>query len=194
VLKYVTEEDLKKYFEFCADVARPLVQAPPPILWHYTTGDGLIGILTTKTIFATQVSCMNDQSEFRYANERYRKALAEHPRDALSADGQWALETLIDIETAAAGDAAAYRDRWFVTSFSASPDDLSQWRAYGGGENGYAIGFRSDMISAGCIAHRSALFKVSYDVDQHRTIAARIVRGTLDFFLDRAGEAGRPNS
>lgn len=32
---------------------------------------------------------------------------------------------------------------YFVTCFSEEEDDLSQWRAYCGGENGYAIGFRA---------------------------------------------------
>ena len=36
------------------------------ILWHYTNGAGLLGILETGTIFSTQVSCVNDSTECRF--------------------------------------------------------------------------------------------------------------------------------
>jgi hypothetical protein len=35
------------------------------ILWHYTNGAGLLGILETGTIFSTRASCANDSRECR---------------------------------------------------------------------------------------------------------------------------------
>jgi hypothetical protein len=193
MLKYVTPEDHQKYFVFCQSTVRPLLKAPPSVIWHYTTGDGLIGILKSHTIFSTQISCMNDQSEFRYANGLYREALAAHPRTGLSADGQWALDKLIAGETEAAGDAAAVRNKWFVSSFSAARDDLSQWRAYGGGENGYAIGFKSEVIAATGRPQGSDLINVTYDQSQQRTLAAQVVAATIDFFTDGITKRRAPN-
>ncbi len=58
----------------------------------------------------------------------------------------------------------------FVTCFSEEKDDLSQWRAYAGGENGYAIGFRAvDLFGI----PNSMLVRVNYDTDLHRTLAKR---------------------
>jgi hypothetical protein len=45
------------------------------VLWHYTTGVGLKAILESGTLFATQVSCLNDSSEIRYAIGMFKKAL-----------------------------------------------------------------------------------------------------------------------
>jgi hypothetical protein len=36
------------------------------MLWHYTNGAGLLGILETGTIFSAQVSCVNDSTEYRF--------------------------------------------------------------------------------------------------------------------------------
>jgi hypothetical protein len=37
------------------------------IVWHYTTGESLIEIIRTGSLFATQVACLNDTTELRYA-------------------------------------------------------------------------------------------------------------------------------
>jgi hypothetical protein len=39
---------------------------PDVILWHHTNGSGLFGILETRIIFSTQVSCVNTSAECRF--------------------------------------------------------------------------------------------------------------------------------
>jgi hypothetical protein len=38
--------------------------SPPPILYHYTSQDGLLGILDSKSIWASKVQYLNDEQEF----------------------------------------------------------------------------------------------------------------------------------
>jgi hypothetical protein len=47
------------------------------LLWHYTNGDRLIGIVESGTLYSTQVSCVNDSSEVRYGQALFKKALTD---------------------------------------------------------------------------------------------------------------------
>ena len=39
----------------------------PHVLYHYTSADGLIGILSSKSIWLTDLRYMNDLSELQYS-------------------------------------------------------------------------------------------------------------------------------
>ena len=58
-----------KYQEFVSQQVKQLGSLDfdrEVILWHYTNGGGLLGILETGTIFSTQASCVNDITECRF--------------------------------------------------------------------------------------------------------------------------------
>jgi hypothetical protein len=40
---------------------------PPKVLWHYTTQDGLLGIIETGSIHASNILYLNDATEYTYA-------------------------------------------------------------------------------------------------------------------------------
>jgi hypothetical protein len=50
-------------------------ESPPPTLFHFTDCDGLVGILTTKTLRASLATSLNDASETKYAISRLRSRL-----------------------------------------------------------------------------------------------------------------------
>lgn len=68
-----------------------------------------------------------------------------------------------------------------MSCFSDIEDDLSQWRAYGGGENGYAIGFRAKDLFG---IPNSYVVRVAYDRDLHLKLAKEAAKATVDFFLE----------
>lgn len=39
--------------------------SPPPILHHYTTQEGLLGIVESKSIWATNIYYLNDAAEYK---------------------------------------------------------------------------------------------------------------------------------
>ena len=41
----------------------------PATVWHYTTGQGLLAILEDKSLWATQIACLNDTSEYGYGSD-----------------------------------------------------------------------------------------------------------------------------
>lgn len=109
----------------------------PERLYHYTNTAGLKGILWSKEIHCTQVQYLNDEQELYHAAELVAKRVREH------AD----LEPFERVRTYAI-DFAENRmmSRICVASFSEQGDDLGQWRSYGSGSNGYAIGFIGDRL------------------------------------------------
>jgi hypothetical protein len=68
---------------------------------------------------------------------------------------------------------------YFVTCFSSLEDDLSQWRSYGGGENGYAIGILAKDLFG---TSNSLVARVNYDPDLHASLADEAAQATVRFY------------
>jgi Protein of unknown function (DUF2971) len=129
---------------------------------------------------------VNDQTELRYATHLYKRAVQEYAaHHALSADERYLYEA---IEQRLSNENAA--SPWFITCFTELPDDLSQWRAYGGGEGGYAIGFRSSDLNTHGVRDRAFLVNVSYDPGAHERMASAVADATFKFY--RSGLSQRP--
>jgi hypothetical protein len=78
---------------------------------------------------------------------------------------------------------------YFVSCFSTLEDDLSQWRSYSGGENGYAIGIRTkDLFGTA----NSLVVRVVYDKDKHADLARQAAEATVRFYKEGL-EAGIEN-
>jgi hypothetical protein len=67
--KYITTEDLAAYEQWCAPHVAAFNPIPSGPLYHYTTGNGLIEIIKSGELWATQVACLNDSSELLYPIE-----------------------------------------------------------------------------------------------------------------------------
>ena len=151
------------------------------LLWHYTNGPGLLSILSSGTIYSTQVSCLNDSSEIRYGQVLFQKALTESIASFTGDDRvkQFAVCYLKLIEEAATLIAPPHAPSpFFVTCFSSEDDELSTWRAYGPGQKGYAIAFKANRL----FNSPNALLKVNYDAKVHKELATEVVAATLKFY------------
>lgn len=115
---------------------------PPPLLYHYTSPNGLIGILRAKELWATNTSFLNDFNELVEATNTAKNAIW----NMLNRRGLTSGEvSLLEEMRQQAGSAAK---RYYVCSFSEDGDSLSQWRAYCPNSGGYAIGFPSRQLAA----------------------------------------------
>lgn len=151
------------------------IRSDPPqgLLYHYTTQAGLLGILKSKSIWATHIRYLNDTSEGQIFAELLQNELkqrtAAQPNDAFA--GLAALSHMMGRALSQHTDRDIFMHgsmafSWiidqdaFVTSFSGEPDLLSQWRAYSG-DTGYSIGFTGSYLeSAGVrfLANRKGSF------------------------------------
>ena len=180
----IPKEERARYVDFAVQLSRDLgsIAIPPDkILWHYTNGSALLAILESMSIYSTHISCLNDTTELRYGSKLFQEALANLRQTATDnaalrlPDG--ALSCFKENPDFPAQAVAIH----FVACFSEKRDDLSQLRAYGNGENGYAIGFRAGDLW-GC--PNSALVRISYDESLHRQLARKAAEAMVDFAMD----------
>lgn len=180
----VTADENDKYRRFVNAIANELgvfAFHPETIIWHYTNEQGLLGILQSASLFATQVAFLNDRRETKYAQNLFLEAIK-----------------LIQTERASDPEAVAFLDlvqaaikddpdnptqgtsKFFVTSFSGEEDSIDQWNQYSKW-HGYAIGF----IARGFFREpNSTLYRVVYDHEKQLSAVKKIAAATLDFFRE----------
>lgn len=164
-------------------------------LFHYTSAGGFKGILETQCIYATDSAFLNDLSEITYAADKVarhlEKRIAERDESPPPEGSEWwqrlnlmreAVVALDNIENSNAAEYARtgsglsiYDGATYVACFTNEPDQLSQWRGYGG--RGYAIGFTKEGLN-------------KLEIDGENTPAGEVVKvGYGDAVLDGSADA-----
>lgn len=157
---------------------RPL----PAFLFHYTNPAGLYGIVTSRSIRASCVHHLNDESEITHAvdiaSEIVKEEMQTPPSGILSDDDAVLLQLLYKMLM---HREALENKISFVAAFSEEGDLLSQWRAYGG-KGGYSIEFDArDLAQFG----RKAGFELApcfYDREEQKTLLRFAVRDCVEAF------------
>jgi hypothetical protein len=108
----------------------------PRVLYHYTSVDGLGGIIAHRQMWASHFAFMNDPAELHHADDHLRSAVASHV-DIAGGAGRAVLQRFLNSHPTE----RVYNDLdIFVACFSIDGDSLPQWRAYADDGRGYAIG------------------------------------------------------
>jgi len=141
--RYILPEDDAAYQAWAAPYVRLFFPRVTPALYHYTTGSNLIRILGSGELWATQLNCLNDASEYLYVMGRLRAHILKQYGSRVSSDTRFLLDLILQGRIS---HPEAAREGRFVACFTEDGDDLSQWRAYGGGEGGYALQFDSTYL------------------------------------------------
>jgi hypothetical protein len=148
----------------------------PTHLAHYTTADGLRGIIQNGNLWATSVYYLNDSSEIEYGCqllcEILTRAIAEESRDPVSKnifeEARKAFEP--------SGEMERLIRRTYVACFCETDNLLSQWRTYGQ-SGGYAISFPLRDLRGGITIsdhYHTGLHRVIYD-RQAQTLLLQLV-------------------
>jgi hypothetical protein len=180
----VTPQENEKYRQYVSDIAREMGVfdfKPDQIVWHYTNGEGFLGIIQSATLYATQVASLNDVRETKYGTDLYKdavKALLKEKAD--DPDAVTFLNAVLEFVKEEPDSPTHGTSKFFVTCFSADEDDVTQWDRYGG-DNGYAIGFYARGLWR---EPNSQLYRVVYDRDKQTAAARKITEATLSFFLE----------
>jgi hypothetical protein len=115
----------------------------PHELWHYTTVDGLRGIVSSGKVWATEARFTSDPTEYVFLRNAAIEFLkAEQQKQRLGSVGldADALLELINIHYEKGVLSPGFADV-FIASFSAAEDLKSQWIDYGMGYTGVSIAF-----------------------------------------------------
>lgn len=126
------------------------MRATPDVLYHYTTSAGLLGILSSRALWTSNVLFLNDAEELLHASEgtvaamsakadelkaRLDRGEPEFPNRPLLAIMEGIIMRLKQLQ-----EGGRLWGEVYVTCFCEDGDLLSQWRGYAGSD-GYALGF-----------------------------------------------------
>jgi hypothetical protein len=176
--------------EFLADCLLDHSEVPSRPLYHYTGGNGLIKIINTGTLLASQIGTLNDSMELAYATRLLQERMTAALKNSECARSHVAFELLVEQLTRIKPEATGV----YVTSFTEDGDSLSQWRGYADGEAGFAIGFDPSALSSAKRFQPSYLLKVEYDTDRQNELLSRIVRWTDEAFHALANQGSGPTA
>lgn len=156
-----------------SSVREVLDRDPPALLYHYTNQAGMVGILNNKEIWASHTQYLNDEQEFRHAIAAVGRVVGL--RQIGDSGGEQA-DLLKEMSGAVTGIEDA---NVCVCSFSEAGDVLSQWRAYGGGVSGFALGFSGQFIKE--IAQREDWWLVPcvYDDNEQSALIESLIDDVL---------------
>jgi hypothetical protein len=153
------------------------------ILYHYTTLNGLKGILENRAIWLSHVSQLNDPMEIQYGKRVITDLINDKMKDENNANLRSFYHTL-QVQVGTFGDIMHHP---FIFCFCENGDLLSQWREYSDRDGGYNFGIelsektkislQSDSFKNGRIPH---LRKIIYNKDEQLNIINRY----LDMIID----------
>ena len=148
---------------FRKSAAAAHLESPPDHLFHFTDCAGLIGILRTKTLWASLATSSNDRSEMRYVRDLLHELITSKEIDTKTLS----LKSL---------DVALDRQRWrvYVVSLCRRPDTALQWLHYGRSGAGVAIGFKTSHIERVPFRLSQVLYDRARQVEWCKSIVAAV--------------------
>lgn len=179
------------------------------LLWHYTTIDGLDGILTSEKDYLkfwfTRSDCLNDRSEGLYILELYNQVLTELYNEKIINKQLHNFCKQINLSKNTyvsfplpPDDSGASNLRLdflecdaFICCFSTKKDSLDMWRYYSNAFDGYALGFNKcilfDDYKKFSFSHykenvafaKLESFKVIYSNDEKKQILKKCIKKAL---------------
>ncbi len=177
-----------------AHLSRPI----PMVLWRYTSFRALEGIVTSKTIWASEYRFLNDEEEFRHAKKLADSLIDEEP--ATTASGSPIRDELRKMVNAAFSSGPMHEERLriMVASFSSVKDQLSQWRGYAGDSTGVCLGLDLRHLRAPEGISTTVTFAPClYKEDEKRALLKAIFgecsKGIEEYSLVRAKALGEFN-
>jgi hypothetical protein len=148
----------------------------PTEFFHYTSIEGLKGILENRCLWSTHFEYMNDSTEVIYGQTLTSEVIQERIVKC-SEITQVFLHQMFGLNDIIYRGTAIY-----LSCLCEDGDLLSQWRSYGSGGGGCAIGFKPRLISHGgkLMLPSSQQFgfgiaKVIYDEKEQHSLAYGLV-------------------
>jgi hypothetical protein len=147
------------------------------ILYHYTSQQGLLGIVQNKVLWMSNIRYLSDAAEFGYAAGLVREVLNQSLR---TERGPWndyyagILDTLDETLHSAPS----------VASFSEEGDLLSQWRAYTPNGLGFSVGFTYDCLKQLAKSQLCSIMRCSYEKSEHDAIVRELIGNAGKWIVD----------
>lgn len=143
-------------------------------IYHYTSPAGLLGILETGILWASDIWFLNDQMEFVIALELAGDVLEEYTHNSPNRFRRGLYHVLTDSLESVRGAHV------FVASFSENADQLSQWRGYCPTASGYSIGLSTKgLVRSGQRDPNFFVVPCIYDETEQRELIVAVLEEVL---------------
>lgn len=148
---------------------------PPSLIYHYTDGAGLRGILESGKLWFTDIFNLNDPTELKHGLNPAVVIMKRRAEEG-KADLKAVSEIFINVQQNRLEQIAHY----FVCCFSKDGNDLGQWRAYADNGRGYAISFDGVLLVQAFEKSRTdnklyMTFPITYEDDELRKMDEEII-------------------
>jgi len=185
-----TEEFHKRFTHFVHNAfqEKSSSKKAPAALYHYTSLDGLRGILDNTSFWASRIEYLNDKLEMKHGATILERCLNEYNGRHLTVTQQkllFMIQKLIadflnnDRHHVPTGMVPLTPYEYYTVSFSSGGDSLPQWRAYGD----VALGFEPRQLSNSATNLENQLFGV-LPVVYHEPDQESICRNILSFLMN----------
>ncbi len=179
------KETMNKFFiEWLAIHTSP----EPKLLYHYTTLEGLKGIIENRSIWFSHISTLNDPLELQYGRQLILEEINKHIEIEKDEHIKELLKNL-DTFITSFGERMLYV---YITCFCEDENLLSQWRSYSADGGGYNLGISINSetkfgLNLNDLSQSSntILRKVIYDPRQQKNI----INSYISKIIDGAREA-----
>lgn len=169
------------------------MEAGQEILYHYTDARGLLGIVQSGQLWASNAAFLNDSTEVVYMRDvladvaqEFRKKyqvdaeIRDYAADAYAGTGRFSdaqrrTASMISILEMAPTFPGGLFDV-YVSCFCSNGDLLSHWRGYPSTGGGYAVGLRSESLPQG----GGLLRRVVYDEQAQRQLLRDLLAPVID--------------
>jgi hypothetical protein len=188
------DEALRKIYSFNLQRFRAESELVPPLnrLYHYTTAEGLKGIVENHEIWATSAYYLNDSAEIAYGCKVATEAMASWAMRKTPAEKSFPsamVEMLRAVFTSDLSDVGVYRPV-FLACFCENDNLLSQWRFYGQ-SGGYSVGISVPTPQVGVpptmmpepVIYTAKWAKVVYDKVEQLARCQNALDGTLSTLM-----------
>jgi hypothetical protein len=158
-------------------------QAAPKLLYHYTTVDGLRGIIGENYLQATSAYFLNDSTEITYGCKILTRVLDQWASNNSPSEDALSLGLVRDLRKSFGGDLLKTNliKPIYLACFCEDDNLLSQWRAYGQA-GGYSLGFAAGGISPEPNMYTAKWLKVEYDEKEQARKCQTILEAILPIF------------
>lgn len=168
------------------DFADSLYREPPPTrLYHYASLKGLLGILESGHIWASEVRYLNDSAEIALAFKLMVHAIADRRSASTDATTREILKQFDEWIKLRSSSGPMV----FVTAFTQNGNLLSQWRGYSPAAQGVSFGVGSAHLSTVCGSSRFSLGRCRYDLQEQSAAISKLIDNVLSF-AERIGPSG----
>ncbi len=171
--------------------SRLYADIPQEPLYHYTSFKGLLGIVASRALWASDIRYMNDSAELKHAadlirTEIFHRIASGHAKpDLLNQFLDWVTHRITN------------GHMLFAASFRSNGNLLSQWRGYSRLGKGVSLGFDPDYILR-CAGHQSfQIGKCIYSSKTQQELISQIIDAVEDLAeghhpaLNEQGKTGK---